>query len=169
MTDAALENAIAVRDGMAEKITRAEEQIKEWRSIRDRAERFIRDWEEFSGAKAPGSVSAEPAPVTAKSLPLKKPQNPKKEEVARVAQVILRDHGQPMSRDDLFDALRDRGIIIHGQNPNVVLQTMLWRMQEVIAHIKGFGYWPTKDECATAGYSPIPPLQDDDPVVRDIV
>jgi len=76
---------------------------------------------------------------------------------------------EPMSRDDLHEALVARGVIIHGGNPAVVLQTMLWRMGQEITHIKSFGYWPKDMPCAVSGYRPLPPLTDDDPIVKDLL
>jgi hypothetical protein len=152
MPDAAIENAVAVRDDMTEKIAAAEVQIREWRAKKDRAERFIADWEEFSGLKAPApSVDTVPEPAP-RPTPGGKPKNPKKEEVASIAREILLQNGEPMSRDELYEALVARGVIIHGGNPAVVLQTMLWRMQSVIVHLKGFGYWPADEAYQAADY-----------------
>lgn len=153
MTDQALENAVAVRDDMLEKIATAEEQIKEWRAKLQRAERFIADWEEFSEKKPTGSDQEAPRGIVKRtSTPVDKPKNPKKEEVAETAIEIIREHGDPMTRDDLFEALQSRGVLIHGKNPPVVLQTMLWRMQDRIVHLKGFGYWPREDAYMAADY-----------------
>jgi len=33
-----------------------------------------------------------------------------------------------------------------------MLETMLWRMQEVIVHLKGHGYWPKEDAFMAADY-----------------
>lgn len=157
MTNGAIENAVAVRDEMAAKIARAEEQIKEWRAKMQRAIRFIDDWEEFSGQGV--SLPAVPDPdvlevreETAKFETKSKPKNPKKEEVAEYAIEIIREHGKPMTRDELFNALLEKGVEIHGKNPPVVLQTMLWRMQNRIVHLKGFGYWPSDEAYMAADY-----------------
>jgi hypothetical protein len=152
MTDIALENAVAARDDMAQKIAAAEEQIKEWRAKIQRAERFIADWEEFSGQKAPDTAEKRSGIVKRTNLPVQKPQNPKKEHVAEAACQIIRENGEPMTRDELFSALSEKGIIIHGQNPAVVLQTMLWRMKDRIIHLKGHGYWPREDAYMAADY-----------------
>lgn len=151
MTDTALKNAVAARDKMAEKIADAEDQIKEWRAKMQRAERFISDWEEFSGQKAPAPTT-EGEVYLSTSKPEKKPRNPKKEDVAEAAVRIIRERGEPMTRDELFDALNAMGIIIHGKNPPVVLQTMLWRSQNQIVHLKSFGYWPTEDAYMAADH-----------------
>lgn len=155
MTDKALENALAARDEMAEKIAAAEEQIKEWRERMQRAERFIADWEEFSGQGLATRAPEERARGIVKRTtlpPAPKPKNPRKEDVAEVAIEIIRENGDPMTRDDLFEALKARGIQIEGKNPPVVLQTMLWRMQERIVHLKGYGYWPREDAYMAADY-----------------
>ena len=153
MNDTAVANAIAMRASMAEKIAAAEVQIKEWRTKMSHADQFIKDWEVYSGQSVAASV-VEPsrvkivinAGVTPRS------RNPKKEDVAEAARKILINQGRPMSRDDLFDALAESGIAIHGENPRVVLQTMLWRMNTLIKHIKGFGYWPSDTPFEPAGY-----------------
>lgn len=152
MTDQAIQNAAAVRDDLAAKIVEAERQLAEWREKFARTEQFIRDWEEFSGQTAP----APSIPASGGSIPepkaSRKPKNPKKEEVAEVSCQIIRELGRPMTRDELFDALSSKGIVIHGQNPPVVLQTMLWRMQDVIVHLKGHGYWPADTAYPSGGY-----------------
>lgn len=164
MTDAAVENAAAIRDDMAAKIAAAEVQIKEWRAKKDRAERFIADWEEFSGRQAPAPIADTPSEPAPRSVSGPKPKNPKKEEVAAIAREILMENGEPMSRDELHAALIARGVVIHGGNPAVVLQTMLWRMQSVIVHLKGFGYWPTDQAYMAADYvSNAKPDETEDP------
>lgn len=160
MTDSAIENAIAIRAEMADKIAKAEEQIKEWRSKMDRVERFIRDWEDFSGEKAPASggdqyidfMSRTKARIAKHEASAAKSKNPKKEDVAEEAIKIIRENGKPMTRDQLFEALQAKGITIFGKNPPVVLQTMLWRMQDRIVHLKGHGYWPREDDYMAADY-----------------
>lgn len=152
MTDQAIQNAAATRDELMAKVAAAEKQIAEWREKIARAERFIKDWEEFSGQSAPASLVAVSEVTVSKSKPHQKPKNPKKEEVAEVARQIIRERGEPMTRDELFEALTSKGITIHGQNPPVVLQTMLWRMQERIVHLKGYGYWPREDAYMAADY-----------------
>jgi len=88
MADTAVENAIAMRDGMAAKIAAAESQIKEFRANMARAEKFISDWEDFSGQKAPTThvVTEQPA---RSATAVAKANNPKKEHVASVAREIL--------------------------------------------------------------------------------
>lgn len=161
MADAALENAVRVRDEMTESIAKAEAQIKEWRAKMQRAERFIADWEEFSGQAVPERVVAhENAPTAENSDDIvqrrlsAKAKNPKKEDVAQEAVMAIRSHGRPLSRSELMKVLADMGTVIHGTRPEVVLQTMLWRMNDVVAHIKGHGYWPADTPYPAGGYDP---------------
>ena len=164
MVDTAIENAAAIRDDMAEKIATAEVHIKEWRAKMARAERFISDWEEFSGKQAPVPVATTVDKPASGAPSGGKPKNPKKEVVAAVAREVLLQNGRPLSRDDLHEVLIARGVIIHGANPAVVLQTMLWRMRTKITHLKGFGYWPKEVPCEVAFYDPaaVSPLTDED-------
>jgi hypothetical protein len=167
LTDTAIQNARAVRDEMAQKIAFAEEQIKEWRARMQRAERFIADWQEFSGEQIERPSASEAARrgiAEPTGHPASKPKNPKKEEVAEAAVEIIRKNGAPMSRDDLFDALQSEGVIIHGKNAPVVLQTMLWRMQDRIVHLKGYGYWPREDAYMAADYVDNSESKEDDKI-----
>ncbi|WP_116134353.1 hypothetical protein [Tropicimonas sp. IMCC34043] len=146
MSDIAIEKAVKVRAELSERIATAKRQITEWQSAVDRADSFIRQWEEYSGRPAPGGHASSAAiEDDAVVTPPQKPRNPRKEVVAEAAREILREHGEPMNRDELIEALPSKGITIHGKNPPVVLQTMLWRMQDRIVHLKGRGYWP-RDE-----------------------
>lgn len=165
MADAALDNAVAARDEMAAKIASAEDQIKEWRARMQRAERFISDWEEFSGKVAPKATftqqdlkgeGASKDDVVQRRMSAKA-KNPKKEEVALAAVNVIRSAGTPMNRTELKDALVEAGVVIHGTRPEVVLQTMLWRMSDVVAHIKGHGYWPADTAYPPGEYDPDAP------------
>ena len=62
-----------------------------------------------------------------------------------------------MSRSDLFKSLADRGIVLHGKNPEVVLSTMLWRMKSEIVRLQPYGYWVADKPFEKAGYHPDEP------------
>ena len=157
MTDLAIQNAVTTRDECLAKIAAAEKQIAEWRAKSERAERFIEDWKVFSGEELPTSQVAERVYARSEPSTSPKPRNPKKEEVAEAAREIIVGHGSPMTRDQLFKVLPDKGITIHGQNPPVVLQTMLWRMKDRVVHLKGHGYWPQDLPYEEANYDPARP------------
>ena len=85
--------------------------------------------------------------------------NPSKEEVAAKVKVLILERGLPIARNDLFEALESRGIIIRGADPKVVLGTMLWRTEDII-RLRGHGYWLKDRSFAPAGYNPKRPLED---------
>ncbi len=98
----------------------------------------------------------------------KRPKNPDRELVVEKVLEIIREHGEPVTRKDLFAALKDRGIEIHGKDAEMVLSTMLWRSQDRIERLAPFGYWPTgveyppatelkrQIEVAAASLAPVP-------------
>ena len=46
-------------------------------------------------------------------------------------------------REELFPALIEKGFVIEGNDPHMVLSTMLWRMKDKakIVRLRGGGYW----------------------------
>ena len=118
------------------------------------AERFIREWEAFSSMTVPKGSTMQVIAKRTGALDHPKVVNPKKDEVAQAVAEILLANKTPMTRDELLTMLARRGMGTRGKNPAVVLQTMLWRMQSVIVHLKGYGYWPTNEPYESAGYEP---------------
>jgi hypothetical protein len=70
-----------------------------------------------------------------------KSRNIPKEEVARECVAILTEIGRPLSRQELLDALNERGIELYGKDPAMVLSTMLWRSRDAITRTP-VGYVP---------------------------
>jgi hypothetical protein len=70
-------------------------------------------------------------------------ENPKKEEVAAMVAAYLTAADAPISRAELFERLRQDGIVIQGKDPEMVLSTMLWRAGPPLGiyNVKGVGYW----------------------------
>ena len=135
-------------------------QTPEWQQKAMRAERFIADWEEFSGKKAPRVVSPHLPDDEAAQKP-KKPKNPRKEHVVGVAREVVQAAGKPLTRDELFEQMPKHGVIIEGQDPPVVFQTMLWRMKSRLIHLKGHGYWLPERPWGPADYDPEKPSESD--------
>lgn len=154
MSDAALRNAEARRDTLAAQINTALQQVEEWRKDLRRTEAFITDWHTFAGTEAgPDSGDTE----TPKSLYRWDPpagRNSSKEIVAGAAREIIKARGEPVSRTNLYEALIERGLRINGKEPLVVLSTMLWRMRDAVARVKGGGYWLAEVPYEPAGYIP---------------
>ncbi len=85
---------------------------------------------------------------------MKRPKNPKKEDVAAKARELILEHGEPMGRTELFEALSEAGVVIRGSNPEMVLSTMLWRMSSQIVRLQPHGYWPADVPNAEVGFDP---------------
>lgn len=153
MPNSALDNAIAIRNKMAEKINEAQNSIEEWKRQKARAERFIADWAEFSGEEAPVSAAPHPVPEDGPP-PSPRPKNPPKEQVAEACRELVEEAGKPLTRDELIAALPRKDINIEGKRPQVVLQTMLWRTRDRIIHLKGHGYWPPEKAWPAADHNP---------------
>lgn len=83
-----------------------------------------------------------------KSVKRKRPNNPDKSVVVDKALEIIREHGEPMGRRALFDALAASGIVLEGTDPQMVLSTMLWRSKDRVKRLSGFGYWPANEPYA---------------------
>lgn len=54
----------------------------------------------------------------------------------------LAGHGRPLSRKGIYETLKERGLVIQGTDPVKTLGTILWRNQNDIIQIEGYGYWP---------------------------
>jgi hypothetical protein len=164
MADKALENALRVRDEIAAKINRLAEEIEVLRRGLRRAELFIAEWHAFAEGRKPTGdlaegVGAAAGASTARAISAPgmgiaenvvavvrrgpRPDNSSKEMVAAYAKRILEEHGEPMSRTDLYRELVARGLKITGKNPEMVLSTMLWRMGKDVGviRLKSGGYW----------------------------
>jgi hypothetical protein len=89
------------------------------------------------------------------------PKNPSRQAVGEMAKTIIVNSRRPVPRSELFQALANAGLIIHGKNPEMVLSTMMWRMQEEFVRIPGHGYWLRNSPHFEVGYFPGQPVQSD--------
>ena len=161
MTDKALENAERKRDSLAAEINSLAQRMEELKRDITMLDDWISRWHEFAGKDGAAAVapeSHEPAPPA--SRPARTKGNPSKEEVAGKVKELILERGLPIARNDLFEALESRGIIIRGAGPKVVLGTMLWRTDDII-RLRGHGYWLKNRSFEPAGYHPKrPPVED---------
>lgn len=115
---------------------------------------WVEMWHQLTGTQG-RPVAAE---RTAINLPVEKsvkrtrPRNPDREVVVEKALEIIHDRGQPMNRRAIFDALVERGVVIAGKDPEMVLSTMLWRSKDKIVRLVPYGYWPADVSYPEAGY-----------------
>lgn len=153
MTDQALQNAISRREELAKQVNEAQQRIEEWRKELRRVETFISDWHAFAGVaplpQRDAAVVTVPKPA--------KPANSKKEDVAAEARKIIEEWGRPIRRTDLYENLVERGYVMDGADPEMVLSTMLWRAGAaagVVRLRKGGGYWLKEQPWGPTGYDP---------------
>lgn len=161
MTDKAISNAMARLEEIQNRMTRIGEDMDTLRTQfqsaaeeRERLRAFVATWHEFAGIPFPDEMERiETAPAEPKRV---KPKNPDRIWVVDKALEIIRERGEPMSRKELFDALAERGVEIHGKDPEMVLSTMLWRSKDRIQRLPAFGYWP-----ADEAYEPLDQIKSD--------
>jgi hypothetical protein len=161
MADQALENAKNKREQL---LSRREELAKELVALDKElaeAEDFIYQWHKFAGVEPAENLNIAGTPV-ASSHPIrgetakKATANSKKEDVAAEVRKIIEEAGAPVLRKNLMPTLLERGYIIKGTDPDMVLSTMLWRAGEDagVVRLKKGGYWLKEREWRPAGYFP---------------
>jgi hypothetical protein len=164
VTDNALENAEHKRDSLAAEINSLAQKADDLKRELAKVEAWIAQWHQFADVRQAGLAPNQGAPQNERFPILKGVElpkirratgNPKKEEVAEATRQIILERGEPISRGDLFKALADRGLeIISESDPEMVLSTMLWRMQDQIVRLKSGGYWLAERPYAPAAYDP---------------
>ncbi|MBK5948742.1 hypothetical protein CCR93_04665 [Rhodobium orientis] len=152
MTDAAYANAIAKRDLIAKQINDMEQELEGLR----RDLRKLDGWLEFRDELAAddSAIQSNKIVEAPDSEKPKRPKNPPKEDVAESAREIIKERGAPMGRSELYNALCERGIHLHGKDPEMVLSTMLWRMKDRVVRLKSGGYWLADEPYRDADYYP---------------
>jgi len=167
MPDAALENAMKRYNEIGVEIAALGARMADLKAEQERIAKFIEEWHEFAGVggdtglrKWPEIAPAGPLPEAFVAAALSEERkkrttgNPKKEDVVEASREIIRERGEPVSRADLFRALKERGIELRGADPEMVLSTMLWRMRDQIVRLNGGGYWLADRPWELAGYDP---------------
>jgi hypothetical protein len=154
MSDHAIKNAVSEKREIQLRIEKYERAIKRAKLQLIEIDKFISQWEKFSGQSAANIsavVSLKDKEHSARNLAnpheLAKIINPAKEDVAKAALDIIQAAGQSVTRSDLFSKLKLQGIEIKGHNPEMILSTMLWRMRDLsgIVRLKSGGYCLLQD------------------------
>ena len=83
-------------------------------------------------------------------------KNSKRQAVVDAAIAAIEKAGRPLKRRELFEEVKRAGLVVNGKDPLVVFSTMLWREQDRIVRLDGYGYWPIDKPFAPSGYSPSP-------------
>jgi HB1, ASXL, restriction endonuclease HTH domain len=148
MPDRVYDYAVALRDDWARKINEAQQHIEAMRKELRAVEAFLEQYAQFAANSQGQTVDASDHSSTPKprlvgiptfdSAPTRL-RNSKKEEVARVAREILAEEDKPIARKELLKAVTERGIIVSGKDPEMVLSTMMWRMQNEFIRLPRWG------------------------------
>jgi len=81
-------------------------------------------------------------------------KGPKPAEVMKVSRDIILNHGLPMKRAELFQALVSSGFQFVGERAINTLGVTLSRNDDKFENIEGYGYWPKDVACPEVGYDP---------------
>lgn len=172
MTDAAIANAQKRRDEIAARINQLSQEVETLRREIAGVDQFIATWHLYASNSAPavghtgsphhsqrGALPIPPPPPPVSAIP--SPKNPSRDDVGRAAWGLMGTLGRPIPRTELFALLAKEGIHIYGKDPEMVLSTMMWRMQEHFVRIPKFGYWKKNEPYPSAGYVPGANVEDD--------
>jgi hypothetical protein len=169
MTDRALANAQKRRDEVASKINQLVQELEVSRKELVSVETFIAEWHRFADSAAVVASNTQinsGYPQVAQAIgeyelqldsagtPTPTPKNPGRIVVGIATQQIINAFGRPVPRGELFAELGKQGMHIHGKDPEMVLSTMLWRMQDTFVRLAGHGYWLRKLPWPPANYEP---------------
>lgn len=134
---------------------------------------FLAAWENVAdligdGSNAPiaGHNSVDESAREAVSRARTRAVNPPTETVVKVAIEALRQRGHPMSRRELHAALWSRGVEVKGTDPVKTLGTILWRAQDRVIQLEGYGYWPRHMSYSRANY--LRPMEGQPTPPRDV-
>lgn len=160
-------NARRRKEQLVADITRLGEELSARRAELTRVERFLADYALYAeGDSIPVEPKHQPRRVLARlgmtfedNADLQagvtiRYNNPPRALIGQTAREIIEKAGRPVSRDALFEGLKERGLIVRGKDPMMVLSTMMWRMQDEFVRLPGYGYWLRELPCAAASYEP---------------
>jgi len=145
MSDA-YETALRVRDELRESLEKIEKfiELHEWVLARGNLTITLnREAERIDGELFAAGAAVRRSP----SVPHAKP--------AAVVQNVIRilaDEGRPIKRGELLDILEKQGVVMGGTDKSKALGTTLWRVQDKIVNLNGFGYWLKDRAYDPAGY-----------------
>lgn len=156
MSDIALQKAEATKKQLVKRRLDLHAELKNIDRRVGEIDRFIETWHEFADSPVdPASVEwAIQNEYKEEQTTKRTTGNSPKEEVVAVAIELIRERGQPIMRDELYELLIEAGLTIQGKDPQMVLSTMLWRMKDKIVRVEGGGYWPADTPNVVAGYDP---------------
>ena len=81
-------------------------------------------------------------------------ENSPEEVASRLMRDTLIKRGRPLACGQLFEALKEDGVFVGGQDPIKILGTIIWRLRNRFTNIEGHGYWPRDVACPAVGFEP---------------
>lgn len=159
MTDRALENAEAKKKQLINRRIELHSEIAALDEQIGKIESFIQDWHAFAENAFESQAGEKDDSATARadsgeSISKRTTGNSRKEDVADTAYMIILEREKPVSRDELLNAVTERGMVIEGKDRPGVFTTMLWRMRNKIVKLDSGGYWLADVEYSPEGYVP---------------
>ena len=159
MTDKALENAEAKKKQLVSRRIQLHSEIAALDEQIGKIDSFIRDWHAFAESAfelstGEGSDSIVAIAASEEVAPKRTTGNSRKEDVADAAYMAILEWEKPVSRDELLNAVTERGMIIEGKDRVGVFTTMMWRMRDKIVKLESGGYWLADIEYPPENYYP---------------
>jgi hypothetical protein len=131
-------------------------------------EAFIRLWHRFSGAEGERPEGIDVSQITTADIAAaanrldahrqrgqkakKVPRGLPRDEVARYAREMMIEAGHPLTRGDLVEGFRSRGLPVGGTEPERNMGTIMWRLADQFVNLDGLGYWPKDRSYPPANY-----------------
>ena len=141
MEDRAYRNALKRRDELKKELVEVEHFIEMYQQFMNYHAGPMGD-----GGPLRSSVSVRPSMRTRRRM--------SREEMAPIIKDVLIEHGRPMTRGPLVEALAAKNIPIAGTDPSKNMGTIMWRLRGRFINIEGEGYWPKDVSCDAVGYDP---------------
>lgn len=158
MADQTVEQARLHKEEIIKRIDRLNREIEITRAAVARAEADLAYMNGYIAATEKISQRSpkkkRPEPRTDGDSLSRRVMNPPRERVVDEALSLIREAGEPLSRQVIFDKLQARGVVIEGKNPLMILSTMLWRTPKRIVRLRGHGYWPADIPYEPASHDP---------------
>jgi hypothetical protein len=169
MSDAAYENAVKRQAELKQELLEIEGFLRLWH-------RFSGEKQERNGAASGASdldlgITAADIQAAANRLDVrsrrakraaKAPRGLPRHEVGEFARKFMLEAKHPLTRGDLVQEFKARGIRVGGKDPERNMGTLMWRLRPVFVQLEGFGYWPRDMDYEPANYAASGFVESDD-------
>lgn len=128
---------------MDETLSRALKKKKDLLIELKQVEEFIDLYETLFGQKQEqdNPVAGFAVPDSTLPAPTRKKRRGTPNEIADIAEKVIRAAGRPLTRGELVDALEEMGINLQSSDKPRYIGTILWRHSDRFVNVEGRGYW----------------------------